>query len=367
MQTNREVLLKIVALVQPALSNQNYIPALSHILFSADRGRVAVAYNDVAAILVACPDLADLELCIPGELLAKSLSSLSGENVKLDADSKTGNLLLSCGRSKLKLPTLPEKDFPLSLPTGKADKIDVTDDMLNGLRMCLQAVGNDPTHPEQMGVTLDTVDGKAVLYSTDNVTISAYYTTSKLTLPGDSPLILPTFFCEQLLRLAKAFDREDIELRLRGHAVLATFGEQATLMSKVLVDVDAMDYPTVIAKYVDRQDVEDGAFQVPVSMDSAFSRALLVLANEADKATKVEADADGLLLVSTSTTGEAEDTVVLDDDQQVPKKQRMEFHVDPSLVVRGLKSAECVFLAKRALVLATDDGSYLHLIAHCAA
>lgn len=363
MNTNRAKLLQLATLVQPALSSQGYIPALSHILFSVERGRVAVAYNDVAAILVST-DLG-LELCVPGELLVKTLGSFSAEDVSLQVDDKTGNLHVVSGRSKMKLPTLAAKEFPLELPDGDCDKVEVTDSMLEGIRRCLFSVGSDPTHPAQMGITVDTHAGKACFYSTDNFTITVSRTNSKIKLPGDSPIILPTFFCEQLLRLAKHFHDVEIVLRLYPGAIMAEFGKRAVLLSKTLVDVEPMDYPAVLKKYLDLEDLGDAVMEVPTALDAAFGRALLVMSQEADKSTKVTTDREGLALFSTSQTGQADDYVGTEKD--IPKRQQMEFNVDPVLVMRGLKLADHMAFYKRVLVLASKDLQFVHLIAHCAA
>lgn len=360
MSTNRDELLKVAALVRPALSNQAYIPALTHICFD---GGKATTYNDVASISVKCN--VGLGLCVPGELLIKALGSFNAETVLLQEDAKTGNLVVSSGRSKMKVPTLPMADFPLQMPTGKPEVIELSDEVLAGVRRCLFSVGTDPTHPAQMGVTMDTEDGRCVLYSTDNFTISRCLTNTKLKLPGDSPVILPTFFCDQLLALAKAFPKEDIDLLVYAGALVAKFGNVATLMTKTLVDTVPMDFPAVISKHLDMSKVSKSLFSIPVTLDACFNRALLVLSSEADKATKVSSSPHGLELFSKSQLGDALDEVELPEGG--PDCRKLEFHVDPSLVVRAIKVCGSMAVYPRVLVLASDDAKFVHLVAHCAA
>jgi DNA polymerase III sliding clamp (beta) subunit (PCNA family) len=354
--TNRDSLLKLVSLLRPALSNQSFIPALTHLRF--DAGQVT-AYNDVTAIKAKAP--IDLSACVPGELFIKALSSFNADTVALsELDGST--LLLTAGRSKLKVPVLPVKDFPLREPSGNCHVIPFDNEMLDGIRKCLFSAGADPTHPAQMGVTLECEDGKAVLYSSDNFTISRCQTKSKLSLPADAPVILPTFFCEQMLVLAKTYSDDDVDLEVYPNALRCTFGKKASLLTKTVADLEPLDFQKIMGKYLKLADVKKHLGRIPDSFDTAWNRALLVLANEADKATRVDGGKGRVLLESRSALGEANDELEYEGPE--PKGQ---FHVDPTLVVRAAKTCGSIAFYDRVLVLASDDASFIHLIAHCSA
>lgn len=354
MQANRESLLKVASLVRPALSNQSYIPALSHIRFAAG---FATAYNDVLAIGVKYDT--EIDACVPGELFIKALGSFNTENVVLQDLDGTA-LLVTAGRSKLKLPVLPAKDFPFKEPTGRPDVVELTDDILAAIKRCLISVGSDPTRPEQMGVTLQVEDGKAVTYSTDNFTISRCTTKSKISLPGDAPIILPLEFCEQLLSMSNVYPDEEADLLVYPGGLFAKFGKKAWVMTKTVVDLEPLDFEAALGKAANLKRLGDEMQKMPTTMDSAWNRAMLVLSGVADPATKVTVNKESVDLLSRSDTGEAEDTLMLEGLEE------MDFYVDPSLVVRGLKHAACIAFYKRALVLASADGAFVHVIAHCA-
>lgn len=368
----REDLLKLINLVRPALSTLDYIPALKHVRFA---GGEVTAYNDISAIAVRLPsDDLDLDLCVPGDLLIRTLGSFNAKSVMLQTDSKGAALLVTSGRSKIKMPVLPSKDFPLSVPEGssKTPVIDLDEHILKGISQCLISVGNDPTHPATMGVTLDCEDGRAVLYSTDNATISRAATKSKIKLPADAPVILPTFFCEQLISLLKAFPKTEIELELHPGALVAYFwGEAgyetklATLFSKTLVDTQPLDFPKIIAKHCNVESEAQKDWQpIPDAFDAAFSRALLVLQSEQDKVTKIGVRSDQLDLHSHSSLGDSMDTLKIKatDDPQLS-----EFYVDPGLVARACKSCTHMGLFKRVMVLGDEKRNFLHLLSHCTA
>lgn len=360
--TNRAALLQVAALLRPALSTQDYIPALKHIKFD---GAFASAYNDISAIVVACE--VDIKRCVPGDLLIRALGSFGGETVALAFDDKTSALLLSSGRSKLKLPTLPAADFPFDVPQEVADEIVLTPDILKGIERCLLSVGSDPTHPAQMGVTLDSgLGGHASLYSTDNFTISYYQTKDAIKLPGESPVIMPTFFCEQLLSLAKAHPRTDAMLVLLAGALLVDFIDEAkntvaSLFTKTVVDLEPLDFGKIINKHVGGRGSSTKPTTIPPEFDAAFERALLVLSNELDKSTLVSIDDNSIVLNSTSAMGDADDEI-----EFKTAGGHSEFHVDPTLVVRASKSCSKVAFMPKVLMLTNDDGNFTHLIAHCA-
>lgn len=355
--TNRANLLRLASLVRPALSNQSFIPALTHIRFTAGQ---ATAFNNVTAVTVRTPELA-LEFCIPGEMLIKALNSFAADHVLIQESRKGSELVLTSGKGKLTIPTLPVKDFPFLSTKEVVPRITVTDDIIKGISLCLFSVGTDPTHPSQMGVTLGAEDGSAVLHSTDNFTISRYKTTSRTEMPADASVILPRFFCEQLLILAKAFPEEDLDLHIHAGALRVTFGKEATLFTTTIVDLVPLDFTDIIAKYFDVSALKKMLRPLPDTFDSAWSRALLVVASEQDKVTSVDVDEDEMLMVSKSAVGEATDTLPFIGHHSV------RFSIDPTLVARASKLCGSIALYKRVMVLASDDTTFMHLIAHCAA
>lgn len=363
--TNREVLIKLINLTRPALATQDYIPAYKHICFA---GGYASTYNDIAAIKVKLPssDL-DLDLCLPGEMLIKTLNSFNAEKVLLQP-GKDASLLVTSGRSKIKMPTLPAKDFPLSIPEAtKAPTLTITDDIMIGLQRCLISVGNDPTHPAQQGITLDQDGGKAVLFSTDNSTISRYKTKSTVHLPGDAPVIMPTFFCEQLVALSKAFPKAEVEVELHAGALVAYFfdereDEVAVLFQKTLVDLEPLDFPAIMSKHVKLSGLADQLDEIPAAFDAAFQRALLILGGELDKATQITVTSESIKLLSTSSVGEATDSITFEGSDSPSDP----FHIDPTHIARGCKVCTHVGFFNRVVVLADKSATFVHLIAHCA-
>lgn len=351
-QFKREALSKIVNLVRPALATSDYIPALTMVKFD---GKYATAYNDIAAIRVKAD--VDLNLCVPGETLIKALGSFSGDSLMIQEDAKNKSLLVASGKSKFKLPTLPGGAHPFEMPDGDGDTLDINDDILKGIEQCLMSVGTNTKHPSQMGVTLEALGGVAVLCSTDNKTISRFQTKTKLSLPGDVPVILPTFFCQQLIALAKHYSESDITLLLSAGALIAEFGKDAFLMTKTPVDLEPLDFDRIIKKTLANQKVS--VTPIPDAFDAALGRALLVLSQEAEKETHMNVDSEGLSMRSVSSLGESDDQIKMQDLDECS------FTIDPTLVLRASKVCTHIGFYREVLVLANKDATFLHLIAHC--
>jgi DNA polymerase III sliding clamp (beta) subunit (PCNA family) len=343
-------------LVRPALATQTFIPAYNHIAFT---GKRAMAHNDIAAIEVRAQ--LPIRGCLPGELLIKALASFTGDSVMLQEGTKDQSVQVVSGRSKIKLPTMALNDFPFEMPDyDKASSIDLSKDILKGIECCLVSAGNDPNHPSSMGVTLDQEDGYATLFATDNFTISVYSSGTEIKLPGDAPVILPTFFCNQIIALAKAFPGSDPILFLLADGLLAEFGEDAVLFTKTLVDLEPVDFPKLVKGLVKLDGLAKQLTGIPDAFEGAFQRALMVQATELDKTTRVSFDGTTLSLRSSSQIGDADDSFKFDADGK-----DCEFLVDPNLVIRGSKTCTSIYLAPKVLVLATPKAEFVHIIAHC--
>lgn len=352
-EISRETLLRSLALSRPAVAQQAYIVALTHYAFD---GYMAMAYNDVSAIAVRTP--LDLECCLPADTLTKALNSITSDRV--DVELGDGAVTLTAGRAKIKVPFLPLGNFPLRIPTEEPRcSFTINDVMLKGIEKCLAGVGTDPTHPAQMGVTLDPKKEGAAFYSTDNTTISRYTTTQKVKLPGDAPIILPTFFCTQLVALAKAFPDDDIKIEAHKGAFVARIGEQAILFTKHLVDATPMDFDAIISRYLEGEALEEVSTEIPDGFDAAIVRALLILDGESDKSTKISAKARRMRMFSSSGLGEATDTL------EFKGNDAEAFFVDPLLLSRASKLCTHVALLPRVVVMSA--GPFMHMIAHCSA
>lgn len=356
----RAELLQVVNLVKPALATTPYIPALNHIHFA---NKYATAYNDITAIAVRA-DLG-VKACVPGLIFAAALNSFSGTDVLIqELDGNT--LKVSSGRGNIKVPVMPASSFPYEEPNRKDGiEIELGADTIKGVERCLFSVGTDAEHPEQMGVTLDEDNGKAVLYSTDNKTVSRYQTKDKIKLPGGTPVVLPTFFCHQLIALHKAYGGK-VWLTVFPSALLADFGNEnddAYVFTKMIIEGEVLDFKQLIDRDVGTNEkLMKSTSPIPDAWDAALSRAMLVLGQELVKATEITPDGSEKAQLKTSAQlGDADDKLTLPVDTDGASVL-----VDASLLLRGSKSCTAVLINEKMTIMTNDDCSFIHLVAHIA-
>jgi DNA polymerase III sliding clamp (beta) subunit (PCNA family) len=353
---NRDALTKTVNMVRPALAVQAYVPVLQHICFD---GGFATAFNDVTAIGVKIEN--PMSACLPGDLLARGLASFSSETINM-AQGADGAITLSSGRAKLKIPSLPAKTFPFDRPNRKEAqaKVLLFASIIDGIDKCLMSVGTDTAHPAHMGVTLDIDQDScsAILFSTDGSTISRYETTDEI--PLEEPVILPTFFCQQLIALNKVFSKDDAFLYLMAGGLLVEWSSGAFLYSRTLVDLEPLEFDKVVERHVKLEGLKKRCAPIPDKWDAALKRALLITQGEVDKVTKILPIDGGLKMRSVSAVGDAEDSMgfegVIDEA----------FLVDPALVDRAGKHCALLECRPKALVMVSASGNFMHLISHLA-
>jgi hypothetical protein len=356
-QIDRARFAKALALATPALSNKPYIPALVHFLVA---GGKVTAYDDILAVQVAVAGTEGLSCCLLGELLTKAVGSYGAAEILVQPHATEAAVVLSSGRSKIKVPTLPAEDFPLTWPTTRgAVAIPLTAQILKGIEYCLPGAGVNPNHPAQMGVTLDEKEGAAVLFSTDNTTISRYLTTEKSLLPASSPVIFPTAFCDRVLALAKAFPQETVTLYLSPGALVVEVGTSARVLSRQLADLVPLDFVAVTDKYT--KGLSGKALNtLPDGWEASLGRAALVTGGDHSVVT-VSEHRKALRILASSSFGEVDETLAFGGTLP-PSPVKL----DPALLTRGSKVCTKMSFAAQALVLVSEDGNYLHLVAYTA-
>jgi len=349
-QINRVELLKRLVMAKPAVFTQTYIPILSHFMFDGDS---VTAYNDITAITIPC-DVGDFQGCLPAELLIKTLNSMTTESVSMLRHD--GYVLITSGKSKIKIPVLQSADFPFSFARINQKIVasfQLNKERLKGLQKCLINVGTDSAHPAAMGVTLDPFysETQAAFYSTDNVTLSRFvFETDD---EQHDPLIMPTFFCNQLVSLANG---SDVSVEIRTGSLIAVFADGAMLFTKTIPDLDPMDFPRVINIYLDADNGK--TLEIPKGFDQAIERALLVQTSENFKTTSATVEGNKLLLESISKFGEVRDELVYEGED-------VKFRIDPSRIKRILQVTNRMALLPNVMLLTDDNQDFIHLIAHC--
>lgn len=356
MKLNREDFLKVLKQAEPALSSQEFLPILTHYCFD---GKTVTAFNDMQTIQIKMP--LEFKGGLPGHM-TKLLDSYKSETIELVPTSDT-EVLLKCGKSKIKMALLPEtmflhKTFPLKgLP-----KIKLEETFKDAITRCLLAVGSDPTHEEQTGVCLQTDGGKVVMYSTDNQTISKCTTKCKLVggeYEAPAQIVLPSPFCNTLISFLSNFKAEEVYLYLGEGFVTAKVGDYASLTSKVFLKDTRMLFEEYMAKHVaeNGQEPQD----IPEEFKSALERSLIVLMRSIDKKTSCVVEGNVLTMVTETPEGESTDRIEFDSELC---DKKLSFKIDPNLIKRVIPYTTKIMFLLRTLFL--YDDRYTYVCAHYA-
>lgn len=347
-EIDRSVLLAALQAAKPTLAPKPYLPAFTHFLLDQDH---ITTFDDVTGIQIdGIPT--GITACVPGELLLRSVSSLSATKLSLDL---VGDVLkIHAGRSHLKLNTLSINDFPFRMPVGK-EEIELTPAFFTGLAQCLPLAGADMNHPELMGVYMTSDDsGNTVLYASNNATLGRYSVPMSLDFPADEGVLLPARFCTLLLGLTKSFGSDEATLSLlySNGGVMARIKKNVYLFSKLLDDVTLMSYEKTVLRYWEQI---DSSAKVPAELDAALARAAIMQGDRPE--TVIQVKRGTLALSSKCPAGEVVDSLPL-DVEDVPATV-----IDPTRLSRALKLCSHVALTKNAVCLWSEDKRFRYLVA----
>lgn len=297
---NREDLLKILNLIKPSLSSQNFVPILLNFCFT---GNTVYAFDGVqcAGINYKLKD----KFSISGDLLIKLLQSYNTKQLLIDVSDSVTNI--NIGKSKLKLSCLSEKEFTFDFPKLlKQSLFKVTEDFINGISKCLVSVNDNQLIENQNGVFLDLSGRTQYLYSTNNSCISRYKL-KRIVSKEKIKILIPKLFCEQLISLFKEY--KEGEFYLNKDFIYVKW-KDAFLYSKIKTDVDFLDFSSVISSCIKNNYVMQ---DIPENITNILDRSIMFSGSEIDTVIKFESDTKKIKCSTDSNHGNIEDYIEFKD------------------------------------------------------
>lgn len=195
--------------VQKAVASRIAIPALGGILLVADASekKLTLRATDLE-LTISCQIDAEVEaagsLVVPGRFLSEICRNLNADVVSLESDGT--NMVLTCGKSKYNLRTLPAEEFPeRSVVEGASIRIDQTS-LLRGIKKVSRAAAKDESRPTISGVLISLADGKFEIVATDSYRLAMFSApiSNEASDGGgssDVSLILPTRSLDEVVRI----------------------------------------------------------------------------------------------------------------------------------------------------------------------
>ena len=298
---DREELLKVLSLIKPALSIQDFVPIQLNFCFTGD---IVYAFDGIqcAGIDYKVKDV----FSVFGDLFFKLLQGYNAKQLSINVSDSIVNVTI--GKSKLKLSCLPEKEFTFDFPDlPKHALFKVTEDFITGVSKCLISVSEDQRVENQCGVILDLSDRIQYLYSTNEDCISRYRL-KRFTPKERIKILIPKLFCEQLISLFKEY--KECEFYLDKDFILARW-KNAFLYSKIKTEINFLDFKSVIETSLKGSDYI--MQKVPENMVSILERSIMFSGNEMDKIIKFEAEAKKIICLTESNHGNIRDHIEFED------------------------------------------------------
>ncbi|AFV81301.1 putative beta clamp protein [Vibrio phage vB_VpaS_MAR10] len=339
---------RVLNFIKPALSPHDFVPVLSHFCFTAD-GDV-YAYNDLVGVTVREHDFGIVG-ALPGKDLLKVISSFGKADIQIEELDSGAGVLIKSGRSKTKLAMLGEDDFVYDPVTNSGleprVELELSEEILAAFKKCITGIGDDPTCPAQMGVTVT----DNFLFSTDNITITAYEFEDPI--EGIGQVILPKQFCELVTELSKYNKSEVITLSFYDDNVTAILEDESVeITTRLISDDEPFDFEGVLESFLE----DDNLVKIPTEFKDMFARAEAVLGKGDDALLKVLVEDEVLSITAKSATIELDDECDMDADP-------ISFLVDAGMVARACNFTSHVALLDSAMFF-SDGGAFYHLISH---
>lgn len=297
---DRKQLVKKLELAALALPSKDSVPVFHCFMFSGDTVR---ATDGDVGISIPC----DLEekFAINGKTLLGLL--VNSTSVEVDFTIGGQDAEIKAGRSRWKLPFLPEEDFLFvgSKPSKKTFFISITKDLLLGFKRCLVTAATDETKRSMMGVIINR--NKTVkLYSCDGDALTRYDTKVKC---SDAPdVMLPNSFCEAIGKIADTTGISDKSVLYIGDEwACAEINDGHEVHGHILTVDNPLNHEDVIKKTLKGT---PSWVKLPGDLTSALSRALVLAKLESAKTT-LTVEGGKLKLLTETHMGIVRDTVGL--------------------------------------------------------
>jgi hypothetical protein len=284
---------------------------------------------------------------------------LKSSKAKNDLEFITDNadvLRVKMGAAKLTLAMMPPEDFIFEMPKIKNDdKFPVDAGLfLEALDSCMHSLGNDTSSADYTGVTLIRGKDALSLFSTDRGTVSHGAVKLSGELGFDDRVILPTAFCQQLLRIAKG--AKTLRMEINDEYVIAKHNNVTLYSLLKEPDRTPIDFRDII-KMNCAAAVRETMIPIPTGLESILDRACIVTESAVDKTKTVITLKDGTIkFYSKSERGEVSDLLKYDTKHNHPP---IVAHIDPKRMKDGYGRFDQMGFTKYCCVMTRGKMVYL--------
>jgi DNA polymerase-3 subunit beta len=280
---SREVLLQPLSQVIGVVERRQTLPVLANFMLVARDGRVTVTGTDMEVELissVAADVSQDGDITVPARKMLDIVKALP-DGAKIVFSVSDDKAMLSAGRSRYTLSTLPASEFPATDQVETLENISVAEPVLKKMMDKTSfAMANQDVRYYLNGLLFDFNGGQLRAIATDGHRLAICDLDSPIEITADRQIIVPRKGVLELSRMLSG-DAEKVTLAIGRNHVRLVKGD--TTFTSKLIDGRFPDYKAVIPVGADKQMLVDKD-----SFIQALQRAA-ILSNEKYKGVRLEA------------------------------------------------------------------------------
>lgn len=288
----QETLLQPISQVVGVVERRQTLPVLANFLVSAQGNRLSITGTDMEVELVAAVEAdiqLDGEITVPARKLVDIVRKLP-EGVNITAVLEGDKLLISSGRGRYTLSTLPATEFPATDQVETLESVKIQEvELKKLLDKTSFSMANQDVRYYLNGLLFEFHDGSLTTVATDGHRLAVCDLESDLGIAQDRQMIVPRKGVLELSRMLS--ESEDVvELALGKNHIRLVKGQM--IFTSKLIDGRFPDYQAVIPKGTDKHIKLDRQ-----SFMLALQRAS-ILSNEKYKGVRLEASVDSVKIVA---------------------------------------------------------------------
>lgn len=348
----RKKLLESLDIIEPAISEGGVIPILGTIWFT---GKDLMAFNDNIAISI--PFKSTFKGAVAPTLI-ELLRNSGAEMVQFD-DLSGSSLKIKVGKASFNLPAMPPNSFIFKMPEENeeyvCDQASVKD-FIEGIEACLRSVGSDPSHPDQLGVTVIPMKSEKELhlFATNDITLS--HAVVKVRKLASKRFILSTEFCKQLVKLPKD---DPVTICVRYNEYSLAYNDKIELYGRLVNSENPLNFAEIIKRGYPEYSSSKKLPKIPKGLEMVLERAVIITNSKLQPSrTAISIQNGKINLVSESDRGIVKDQLFATDQQP-----NLDIKIDLVHLKKGLKfdyDNECLLFTKRCAVI--KDRNILYMV-----
>ena len=237
---------KVITSVSKFTKNDGNMPILAGILIKVEKDKVTFSASNLETQIYM--DTKDLEIVEVGEILVtarllidfvKKTPTNTMVNIKA---TENGEVLIKCGKSKIKLLYLPANEFPeIQINTTEANIKIKSNELRSFITHTTFAAATSDIKPIFKGCLIEVIDNMCTFVALDGYRMAIK--SSQIEADGNVSAVVPANYLNTLLKVLEN-DEEEVEIGISDGQIF--FRLENILIASTLIDGKFLDYKGIL-------------------------------------------------------------------------------------------------------------------------